>query len=170
LEDRRRLRLKIVIDSIPEHLDPEGPRDLAVIELNLHVDDVRNTVTCDLGHLAPNPDAPTYRNSIRDPGHVHRQRFAPSGTAIFLGFILTGGGWFCLVQKRSWCNQQFLDPQLLGRPGQLDIGNPLDLRRVNVLHRICLSRISKFTLPAGHFSLNLFSTRRLESQASTELF
>src|SRR5580704_1553851 len=71
LEERRRLRLEVVVRGIPQHLHTVRAGKLGVIEFDLHVDDVSNSGADDLDHLFVGPDAAANRDTVGDPGHVH---------------------------------------------------------------------------------------------------
>src|SRR6185312_16052695 len=71
LKKLRRLELEIVVGGIPQHADAVGHAEVAIVELNLHVDDVGYALVHHFDHFHFVPDAPTDRNTIGDPRHVH---------------------------------------------------------------------------------------------------
>ncbi len=68
----RRLRLEIIIRRIPQHFDPVIRwRQLSVIELDLHVDDVRDPLSRHLRHVLGVPNSAPHRNPLGQPRDVH---------------------------------------------------------------------------------------------------
>src|SRR5215472_15686045 len=71
LEHRCRLGLEIVLDRIPQHLNPIGLRKFRVVELNLHIDDMRDSGPRDRCHVLCVPDPAPDRDPVGHPCHVH---------------------------------------------------------------------------------------------------
>jgi hypothetical protein len=71
LEKIRRLELEIVVSRIPQDADAVGHAEVAIVELNLHVNDVGYTLVHHFDHLHFIPDAPTDRKTIGNPRHIH---------------------------------------------------------------------------------------------------
>ncbi len=71
LKHRPRFRLEIVVHRVPQHFNPEWLRQRRVIELDLHVDDMRDPGGSHLRHLLFDPDPASDRNPIGHPCHVH---------------------------------------------------------------------------------------------------
>ena len=65
------LELKVVVSGIPENMDAVGYAQMAIVELDLHVDDVRDASLSHLDHLQFVPDTSPNRNAVSHPGHVH---------------------------------------------------------------------------------------------------
>src|SRR5579862_9526846 len=71
LEDYWWLQSKIIIDRIPQHGNSMRHCERAVIELNLHIDNVGDARSCYFRHLLGSPDSSTNRDAVSDPGHIH---------------------------------------------------------------------------------------------------
>ena len=52
-------------------MDAVGYAQMAIVELDLHVDDVRDASLSHLDHLQFVPDTSPNRNAVSHPGHVH---------------------------------------------------------------------------------------------------
>src|SRR5579862_122353 len=65
------LQSKIIVRRIPQHRYAMRLCKRAVVELDLHIDDVSNARSRDFCHLLRSPDSPTDRNAISNPCHVH---------------------------------------------------------------------------------------------------
>jgi hypothetical protein len=66
-----RLKLEIVVGGIPENINVVGDAEVAIVEFNLHVDDVSHAFIRDFDHLDFVPDTSSNRNAVGDPGHIH---------------------------------------------------------------------------------------------------
>ena len=71
LEQFRRLGLKIVVHGIPQDFDPMRFGERGIIELNLHINNVRDAGAGHNGHVVRRPNASAQRNSSRHPRDVH---------------------------------------------------------------------------------------------------
>ena len=84
----RRLRTEVVIRRIPQHPHTVRLGQRRVVKLDLHVDDVGNSRPHQFDHVPVVPDAPTNRDSVGDPGHVHARLRSPVAACASLLLIL----------------------------------------------------------------------------------
>src|SRR5215813_6975747 len=77
LKEQRRLEGKVVVSRIKEDFYL-GIRlsQRAIIEFNLHIDDVRDPGAYELGHVFVIPNATAHRNTVGHPGDVHESMLA----------------------------------------------------------------------------------------------
>src|SRR5512135_526844 len=71
LEYFRPLGLEIVVNRIPKHFDSQRIRQPRIVELNLHVDDVRHPRPRHLRHVLRVPDSAPDRDPAGHPTHIH---------------------------------------------------------------------------------------------------
>src|SRR5579863_10527182 len=71
LKNLRSLRLEIVVHRIPANRHPMRPRQRRVVELDLHVDDVRNSRPRHRRHVLRVPDPTPDRDPVRQPCNIH---------------------------------------------------------------------------------------------------
>src|SRR5437870_5571188 len=74
LEHLRRLRVKIIVNGIPQHPNSMPLGQGCVVKLNLHVDDVRHARPRHRRHVLCRPNPATDRNPAGYPRHVHPER------------------------------------------------------------------------------------------------
>src|ERR1700722_6116947 len=84
----RWLRLEIIIRRIPQHLDAVSPTQRRIIELNLHIDDVRNPRLRHLRHILRRPNPASNRNPVGQPCDIHSYPVWPVPDAPALAFFL----------------------------------------------------------------------------------
>jgi hypothetical protein len=63
--------LKVIIRRIPKDIDAVRRRQRGVVELNLHVDDVRHSRPRHRRHVVSRPNPAPNRNAVSEPRHVH---------------------------------------------------------------------------------------------------
>src|SRR5258708_4988809 len=68
-KQRRWLWFEIVVGRIPKHLDAMFHSQSGVVELDLHVDDMRDACARHVLHIIRPPDPPPHRNSVTQPSH-----------------------------------------------------------------------------------------------------
>src|SRR5689334_18008831 len=71
LEKLRWLELKIVLGRVPENANAIRHAEMAIVELNLHVDDMGYALIRHLHHFRLGPDTSPNRNAVSHPRHVH---------------------------------------------------------------------------------------------------
>src|SRR5580704_12224968 len=84
----RWLRLEIIIRRIPQHLDAVSPSQRRIIELNVHIDDVRNPRLRYLRHILRRPNPASDRNPVGQPCDIHSYPVCPVPDAPSLAFFL----------------------------------------------------------------------------------
>ncbi len=70
-KQRRWLWFEIVVGRIPKHLDAMFHSQSGVVELDLHVDDMRDACARHVRHIIRRPDPASDRNSASQPGNIH---------------------------------------------------------------------------------------------------
>src|SRR5215475_3489532 len=77
-EELCRFRFEVVLGWIPQYADTVWFSQLAIVELDLHVDDVGNTAADHRDHVEFVPDTPADRQPVGHPSQVHACFALPS--------------------------------------------------------------------------------------------